>query len=148
LFSIENDNCETNIYEISKSISGEDIKNFFDSLTEETKETHDNLYNRVLSDVNHELENYLQIFDEQFEEALKRSIFEYNTKYIAYIYRHDENYNSGQLRCNNIKTKILFHGTNSCSITKILADQFRESRYFWPWSIFFRFIRLYLVLFR
>ena len=123
----KSNNCETNIYEISKAISGEDIKNFFDSLEEETKQTQDNLYNRILNDVNHELENYLQFFDEQFEEALKRSIFEYNTKYIAYIYRHDENYNSGKLRCNNIKTKILFHGTNSKSISLILSGQFRDA---------------------
>ena len=117
-------NCDTNIYEISKAISADDIKDFFDSLDKETKETQDNLYELVLKDVNNELENYLQIFDVQFEEALKNSVFEYNTKYIAYIYRYDENYNSGKLRCKNSKSKILFHGTNSCRISMILAGQF------------------------
>ena len=68
------------------------------------------------------------LLDTQFEEALKNSVFEYNTKYIAHIYRHDENYNSGKLRCKNTKSKILFHGTNSCSISMILAGQFRESK--------------------
>ena len=117
-------NCDTNIYEISKAISADDIKDFFASLDKETKETQDNLYELVLKDVNNELENYLQIFDVQFEEALKNSVFEYNTKYIAYIYRYDENYNSGKLRCKNSKSKILFHGTNSCRISMILAGQF------------------------
>ena len=117
-------NCDTNIYEISKAISADDIKDLFDSLDKETKETQDNLYELVLKDVNNELENYLQIFDVQFEEALKNSVFEYNTKYIAYIYRYDENYNSGKLRCKNSKSKILFHGTNSCRISMILAGQF------------------------
>ena len=120
-------NCDTNIYEISKSISGNDLKNFFNSLAEETKETQDNLYNQILDDANKELENYLEIFDAQYEEALKKSIFEYNTKYIAYIYRHDEKYNSGKLRCNNVESKILFHGTNSKCISLILASQFKES---------------------
>ena len=123
-------NCDVNIHEISQSISVKDLKTFFDSLEEETKETQDNLYNRIL-DINNELEKYLQIYDEQFEEALKKSIFEYNTKYIAYIYRHDENYNSGQLHCNNIKKKILFHGTNSCSISSILSSQFRDAGTAW-----------------
>ena len=80
-----------------------------------------------MNDANNELQNYLQIFDEQFEEALKNSIFEYNTKYIAYIYRYDEKYNSGKSACNNIKTKILFHGTNSCCISKILTSQFKDA---------------------
>ena len=69
----------------------------------------------------------MQNFDKEFEDKLKNSIFEYNTKYIAYIYRYDENYNSGQLHCNNIKKKILFHGTNSICISKILAGHFKDS---------------------
>ena len=123
-------NCEGNIFEISQSIKMEDIKSFFDSLEEETRETQDNLYNRIL-DINNELEQYLQIFDKQFEENLKKSIFEYSIKYIAYIYRHDENYISGQTHCNNIKTKILFHGTNSTSISLILSDEFNKARIAW-----------------
>ena len=123
----KNNNDDTNIFEISKAITINDIKNFFDFLEQRTKETHDNLYDQILNDANNELQNYLQIFDEQFEEALKNSIFEYNTKYIAYIYRYDEKYNSGKSACNNIKTKILFHGTNSCCISKILTSQFKDA---------------------
>ena len=121
-------NDEINIYEISKSISGNEIKNFFDTLCNETKETQDYLYTEVINNVNNELDSYLQIFDVQYEEALKNSIFEYNTKYIAYIYRHDEKYNTGQLHCNNIETKLLFHGTNSLCISRILSSHFRDSK--------------------
>ena len=93
-----------NIYEISKEITFEEMKNFFDSLSDETKEIQDLLYEKF-SEVNNELENNLQIFDDQFEEALKRSIFEYQAKYIAYIYQNDEKFISGQLHCNNIEKK-------------------------------------------
>ena len=123
----KNSNDGINIYEISKSITDEKIKSFFDSLYEKTRETQDYLYKDLFSYANIELEDYLQIFDKEFEEKLKNSIFEYNTKYIAYIYRYDENYNSGQLHCNNIKKKILFHGTNSICISKILAGHFKDS---------------------
>jgi len=119
---------DINIYEISKTITGDEIKNFFDSLYEKTKETQDNIYDDLLNSVNNEFEDYLQIFDVKFEEALKKSIFEYNTKYIAYIYRYDENYNSGLLRCGNIEKKILFHGTNSIAISKIFAGHFKDSK--------------------
>ena len=121
----KNDNSR-NIYEISKEITFEDMKNFFESLSDETKEIQDLLYERF-SEANNELENYLQIFDSQFEEALKKSVFEYATKYIAYIYKNDEKFNSGQLHCNNIQRKLLFHGTNSFCISRILGSQFRNS---------------------
>ena len=123
----KNSNDGINIFEISKSITDKKIKSFFDSLYEKTRETQDYLYEDLFSYANIELEDYLQIFDKEFEEKLKNSIFEYNTKYIAYIYRYDENYNSGQLHCNNIKKKILFHGTNSICISKILAGHFKDS---------------------
>ena len=104
----KNYNDDINIYEISRAITGNKIKSFFDSLYEKTRETQDYLYKDLFSYANIELEDYLQIFDKEFEEKLKNSIFEYNTKYIAYKYRYDENYNSGQLHCNNIKKKYYF----------------------------------------
>ena len=122
-----NFNDDINIYEISRAITGKDIKSFLYSLYGKTKEAQDNLYDAFLSSVNNELEDYLHIFDEKFEEALKESIFEYNTKYIAFIYRYDENYNSGKSICQNIEKKILFHGTNSHCISLILASHFKDS---------------------
>ena len=70
-----------------------------------TKKTRENLYDNILSKINSELDDYLNVFYEQLEEALKKSIFEYNTKYIAYIYRRDEQYNKDQKRCKNIEKK-------------------------------------------
>ena len=115
-----------NIFEISKEISPEEIKNFFNKLSEETKDIQNTLINKF-NEVNNELEKYLEIFDNQFEEALKKSIFEYSTKNVVYIFRHDKNYISGQLRCNNIENKILFHGTNSYCISRIFGSEFNNS---------------------
>ena len=117
-----------NIFEISKSISADEIKKFFDSLYNDTKKTQENLYDNILNNINNELDDYLKIFDEQFEEALKKSIFEYNTKFIAYIYRKDEKYNSALLSCRNIERKILFHGTDSVAISGILSSHFWDSK--------------------
>ena len=60
-----------------------------------------------MNNINNELDDYLKIFDEQFEEALKKSIFEYNTKF-------DDIYNSAQSSCRNFEKKILFHGRFIC----------------------------------
>ena len=123
----KNNNNDINIFEFSKSISADDLKKFFDSLYNDTKKTQENLYDSILKNINNELDKYLQIFDDQFEESLKKSIFEYNSKYIAYVYRFDKDYNSAQSSCGNIEKKILFHGTNSFCISRILSSQFRNS---------------------
>ena len=38
----------------------------------ETKKTQENLYDSILSKINSELDDYLNVFDEQLEEALKK----------------------------------------------------------------------------
>jgi len=123
---IKKSNDDTNIYEFSKNITGNEIKSFIKSLTDKAKETEKNLY-EVFIGCSNEVQNYLNIFDVNYGEALKTSIFEYKTKKIAFFYRNDENYKSGFLHCKNIEKKILFHGTNSVCISKILADHFKYS---------------------
>ena len=115
-----------NIYEFSKNINIKTIKNFFKSKTDKTKETQNNLYEAFLGCYN-EVKDYTNIFDVNFGDALKTSIFEYKVKYIAFFYRNKENYNARQSQCNNIEKKMLFHGTNSNCISRILADHFNES---------------------
>ena len=117
-------NIKNNIFEISKNITPEDIKSFYNNLFKETKEQQDNLCDIIL---NNEFQEYLVEFEKDFENSLKNSIFEYNTKFIAYNYNHDENYISEKLRCNNIKTKFLFHGTSSWAISRILSDNFKHA---------------------
>ena len=123
----KNSNDDVNIYEVSKTITKNDIKNFFDLACDKTKEIQENVCEEEFVDSMDEIDNYLQLFEDNYEEALKESIFEYNTKNIYYIYRNDEDYNSGQLRCRNITKKILFHGTNSYCISRILKSHFKKS---------------------
>ena len=115
---------QNNIFEVAQNITPEDIKAFYNKLFEDTKDQHDDLYEIIL---NNEFQEYLRFFDTEFEKALKNSIFEYNTKFIAYIYRNDEAYRGGKLHCNNIQKKIVFHGTRSWAISRILATNFRHA---------------------
>ena len=117
-------NKENDIFEISKNITPKDIKKFFNELIKETKTQQDNLYDIIL---NNDFQEYLVFFESEFEKAIKNSIFEYSTKYIAYIYRNDEEYKSGKLHCNNLTKKIVFHGTKSWAISRILAGKFRQA---------------------
>ena len=115
---------KNNIFEISQNITIDDIKNSLQKIFKDEKEQQDNLYNII---INPEIQNNLKNFDEQFEKALNNSIFEYNTKTIVYIFRDNEEYKLGQLHCNNIEKKILFHGTNSWCISRILPDNLKFS---------------------
>ena len=118
------ENNEIDIFEVSKNITPEDIKKFFNILFKETKNQQDLLYDIIL---NNNFQEYLQFFEEEFEKAKQNSIFEYNTKFIAYIYRDDEKYRSKKLRCNNLEKKIVFHGTKSWCISRILAGKFKRA---------------------
>ena len=120
----QKDNENFNVFEASKNITPEDIKSFFDKLFDETKNQQNNLCDIIL---NNSFQEYLKYFESEFEKSLQNSIFEYNTKFIAYIYRDDEKYKSGKLHCNNLQKKILFHGTKSKAISNILAGHFRHA---------------------
>ena len=112
---LEKENEKYNIFEFSKNITPDDIKSFFNKLYEETKNQQDDLYSIIL---NNDFQEYLQFFESEFEKAQKNSIFEYNTKFIAYIYRNDEAYRTGKLHCNNLHKKIVFHGTKSWELVE------------------------------
>ena len=93
----------------------------YQKLFQETKAQQNDLCDIIL---NNDFQEYLKAFESEFEKALRNSIFEYNTKFITYIYRNDEAYRTGKLHCNNIRTKFVFHGTKSSSISRILAGNF------------------------
>ena len=115
---------QNNIFEISKNITPQDIEKFFDTLVEDTKVQQNNVKEIIL---NNKFQDYLKFFEEEFEKALKNSIFEYNTKFIAYIYRNDNQYLEGKCGCRNMVKKIVFHGTKSEFISSILASEFRHA---------------------
>ena len=99
-----NKNCNSNIFEISQNISIDDIKKCCETLFQDEKEQQENLFNMIIND---ELQQNLKNFDYQFDEAIKNSIFEYNSKSISFIFRDSEAYKSEQLHCNNIEKNII-----------------------------------------
>ena len=116
----QNDN-QNNIFEVAQNITPSDIKSFYEKLFQETKSQQNDLCDIIL---NNEFQEYLRAFESEFEKALRNSIFEYNTKFITYIYRNDEAYRAGKLHCNNLNTKFVFHGTRSWCISRILSGNF------------------------
>ena len=122
---LKKENEKLNIFEVSKNITPEDIKSFFNKLFEETKNQQDDLCDIIL---NNDFQEYLKFFESEFEKAQKNSAFEYNTKFIAYIFRNDDPYRTGKLHCNNLQKKIVFHGTESWAISRILADKFKKAK--------------------
>ena len=118
----DNDN---NIFEVAKNITSNDIKTFYENLFKETKTQQDDLCEIIL---NNDFQEYLRNFEIEFENSLKNSIFEYNTKFVTYIYRNDEIYKRAKLICNNIETKFLFHGARAWNISRILATNFFKAK--------------------
>ena len=76
----QKDNEQFNVFEAGKNITPEDIKSFFNKLTEETKHQQEDLCDIIL---NNNFQEYLQYFESEFEKCLQNSIFEYNTKFIV-----------------------------------------------------------------
>ena len=108
-----NNDTQNNIFEIAKNITPTDIKSFFGKLFKETKKQENDLCDIIL---NNEFQEYLRNFEIEFEKALENSVFEYNTKYIVYIYRNDEKYRAGKLHCNNCQKSLCFLELNLCSL--------------------------------
>ena len=71
-----------------------------------------------------ELDEFNQLFEIEIEKYLKESIFEYKITHIFLIEKESKNYIEGKQLCRNTETRILLHGTNVDSITKILKTQF------------------------
>ena len=117
-------NKQNDIFEMAKNITPDDIKKFFNELVKETKTQQNDLCEIIL---NNNFQGYLRFFESEFENAIKKSIFEYNIKFIAYIYRDDKEYKNEKYRCNNCIAKIVFHGTKSWAISRILAGHFRHA---------------------
>ena len=75
-----------------------------------------------------ELEGFNRNFDEEIENALKKSIFEFKITHILLIDKETINYIREKNNCPNKVEKIVFHGTKIDSAIAILSDQFRDSK--------------------
>ena len=111
-----------NIYEAARSITLDDVKQYFQRIGLNAEELEKN-QNRLIN----KLDEYNKFFDIEIEKALKNSIFEYKMINISIIERNSEVYEKKKSICPNIEVKILFHGSNVDAITGILSGQFRDA---------------------
>ena len=73
-------------------------------------------------------ENDIKIFDKQFSEALKNSIFEFSVVSLAVIEREGfVKFDAEKKKCKNRVDKLLFHGTGEEPVACILTGYFRKS---------------------
>ena len=119
LFTSYNDNIEnkkTNIYEYSKNFTVKDFSKFIDLLSNEADKQELNQFNK----------NFEEFYDteNELEEALKNSIFEYKIINIYLINRDNTQYKIQKKSCPNKEVKLLFHGATPDAITSILSDNF------------------------
>ena len=113
----------SNLYELSKNISIDDLTQFYSNLTKNAEKQE--LNQKKLID---KLDEFNKIVDITIEKAIKESIFEYKINNIYLVDRDVENYNKEKEKCPNKIELILFHGTAIDCGKSILASQFRDSK--------------------
>ena len=105
----------TNFYEAVKSFSMNDFEELINYLTDDELAKQE--YNQLLKNY----EEYYNIFERDFENALAFSIFEYELVKIYTIDRDDYKiFKENKDKCNEAVEQLLFHGTIVESIASIL----------------------------
>ena len=116
------DNNEINIYEASKNINMEDLKNFYQNIALQAEELESN-QSTIIS----KLDEFNKVFDQDIEKALKYSIFEYKIINIFVVEKENKEYKIAKEKCPDKIIKVLFHGTKIDCVTGILSTQFRDA---------------------
>ena len=119
----EKKNNDINIIEQAKSITKEDLEEYFTDLAMEANEQETNLVHII-----ERLDEFNKIFDEEIENLLKKSVFEYKIDNIFLVDKENDSYIISKRNCPNRIVKVLVHGTNVDAITNILSSNFRPSR--------------------
>ena len=114
------DNNEINLYEIGKI---NELEIFYTRLLQDADLQEKNQI-KLIKD----MREFNELFDEEIEEALKRTYFEFKIIHICLVDKEKEYYISEKEKCENKIVKILFHGTQLDSAISIISDQFRYSR--------------------
>ena len=120
-FSKEEEN-QINLFEAAKSIEMEELERFYVEISLIANEQENNLKKYI-----NNLDIFNNLFDQEIEKALTRSIFEYKIINIFVVEREINQYLQEKSKCPNKETKILFHGTTIDGITGILSSQFKDS---------------------
>ena len=107
-------NEETNFYEIAKSFSINDFNELMYQIQLQNEiQEHDQLLKNY--------QEYYEIFDTFFDKMLSLSVFEYQLVKIYTLDRDDyQKFKKEKNDCENMKEKLLFHGTTPEYIVSIL----------------------------
>ena len=109
---------------VDEIINAKELENIISLLGKEDFDEINDIKNR-LSVYN----DYIKIFDKEFEKAKKESIFEFSIISLAIMEREDlEIFEKERNKCPNRVDKILFHGTSIEPISCILTGYFRKSQ--------------------
>ena len=117
----------TNILNFSKyideSINSNDIKMLLQLLNNEDLKEINDIKNRLLN-----YNEYIKIFEKDFEEKKRNSIFEFSIISLVVMEREDfQIFERERKKCPNRVDRILYHGTSIEPISCILTGYFRKS---------------------
>ena len=118
-----NNNEEINILEASKNIEMEDLEKYINKISLEADEQEINLKRFINNS-----KEFNKVFDKEIEIALKNSIFEYKIIHIFQVDKENSKYLTEKKKCENLVTKLMFHGTKVDAVTGILANQFYDAK--------------------
>ena len=121
---LKNNNNDGNVLEISNYITKENLEQFYNYLSNKANGQEKNLKKLI-----GKLDEFNEIFDENIEQALKESIFQYKIEQIFLVEKNVNNFLEEKNNCTNIVQKILFHGTKIKSALSILSTQFYDATY-------------------
>ena len=114
---------DDNIMEAAKNIKIEDFFKYIRALSSKSV-TQENNCKEIIKN----LEEHNKLFDEEIEKALNNSIFEYKIIHVFMVYKDDKQYLKEKIKCYNVITKILFHGTKVNNALSILSNKFNNAR--------------------
>ena len=136
---IEEHDVKETIQNVLKKIKGSNIINFSEFVDQViTKNQINEMLNfldpnnlKIMKEIEFLLSkynDYIKIFNTEFERAKKESIFEFSIISLVIIERQDfEKFKKEREKCPNRIDKILFHGTSIEPISCILTGLFRKS---------------------
>ena len=137
--NIDLNQTENSIKSVLKKIEGINILNFSrfideyinkDDLLDVYKifKKEEKLGIRQKNNCLHSYSEYMKKFEEEFDTARKKSIFEYRITSLTIVDRKDlKSFETNKNGCPNRVNKILFHGTGINPSSKILTDMFLRS---------------------
>ena len=108
---------------VNRSINQSDIEMLLKILKANDLSYITDIYNRLLN-----YNQYIELFENDFEKRRKESIFEFSIISLAVIEREDfQKFETERKNCPNRVDKILYHGTGIEPISCILTGYFRKS---------------------